>query len=186
MVLATHLYTQLQSLVRAVHIALIPAITLRHTHVCSCTNMHTRGIEPRSQAWKACMMPLHYVCDYKISLLGKEGTVLLNATTRTYFVLTHVIMRGPDPTRKCENAETRDRTGDLQIFGLTLSQLSYRGLAGLWPRGSCLDAITKVYFIIHTCNIDTRDGSDTQFIKALCGDRAHDHTLTKRMLYQLS
>ena len=26
------------------------------------------------------------------------------------------------------NAETRDRTGDLQIFSLTLSQLSYRGL----------------------------------------------------------
>ena len=26
-----------------------------------------------------------------------------------------------------EHAETRDRTGDLQIFGLTLSQLSYRG-----------------------------------------------------------
>ena len=25
-------------------------------------------------------------------------------------------------------AETRDRTGDLQIFSLTLSQLSYRGL----------------------------------------------------------
>ena len=25
-------------------------------------------------------------------------------------------------------AETRDRTGDLQIFNLTLSQLSYRGL----------------------------------------------------------
>ena len=26
------------------------------------------------------------------------------------------------------DAETRERTGDLQIFGLTLSQLSYRGL----------------------------------------------------------
>ena len=26
-----------------------------------------------------------------------------------------------------ENAETRDRTGDLQIFSLSLSQLSYRG-----------------------------------------------------------
>ena len=25
------------------------------------------------------------------------------------------------------HAEIRDRTGDLQIFGLTLSQLSYRG-----------------------------------------------------------
>ena len=26
------------------------------------------------------------------------------------------------------SAETRDRTGDLQIFSLTLSQLSYRGM----------------------------------------------------------
>ena len=26
-----------------------------------------------------------------------------------------------------KSAETRDRTGDLQIFSLTLSQLSYRG-----------------------------------------------------------
>ena len=24
--------------------------------------MHTQGIEPWSQAWKACMIPLHYVC----------------------------------------------------------------------------------------------------------------------------
>ena len=29
----------------------------------------------------------------------------------------------------CKDAETRDRTGDLQIFSLTLSQLSYRSLA---------------------------------------------------------
>ena len=29
--------------------------------------MHTRGIEPRSQAWKACMMPLHYVCNCQSS-----------------------------------------------------------------------------------------------------------------------
>ena len=29
--------------------------------------------------------------------------------------------------QKKKNAETRDRTGDLQIFSLTLSQLSYRG-----------------------------------------------------------
>ena len=33
------------------------------------------------------------------------------------------------PFRIVKNAETRDRAGDLQIFGLTLSQLSYRGLA---------------------------------------------------------
>ena len=30
-------------------------------------------------------------------------------------------------SRDCKSAETRDRTGDLQIFSLTLSQLSYRG-----------------------------------------------------------
>ena len=44
----------------------------------------------------------------------------------------------PSPTVLCDlhqfrpqprsHAETRDRTGDLQIFSLTLSQLSYRGL----------------------------------------------------------
>ena len=36
-----------------------------------------------------------------------------------------------DPDR--QHAETRDRAGDLQIFSLTLSQLSYRGSA-LPPR----------------------------------------------------
>ena len=30
--------------------------------------------------------------------------------------------------KRLKYAETRDRTGDLQIFSLTLSQLSYRGL----------------------------------------------------------
>ena len=30
------------------------------------------------------------------------------------------------------HAETRDRTGDLQIFSLTLSQLSYRGSCEFW------------------------------------------------------
>ena len=31
------------------------------------------------------------------------------------------------------NAVTQDRTGDLQIFSLTLSQLSYRGLGAIAP-----------------------------------------------------
>ena len=34
-------------------------------------------------------------------------------------------------TQTSINAETRDRTGDLQIFSLTLSQLSYRGFGRL-------------------------------------------------------
>jgi hypothetical protein len=48
-------------------------------------------------------------------------------------------------TNWIKNAETRDRTGDLQIFGLTLSQLSYRGSArivGLAYAWDCLGAIT--------------------------------------------
>ena len=36
-------------------------------------------------------------------------------------------------------AETRDRTGDLQIFSLTLSQLSYRGVLVLQVYGTTLD-----------------------------------------------
>ena len=39
--------------------------------------------------------------------------------------LHHVPLLTSEPKK---NAETRDRTGDLQIFSLTLSQLSYRGL----------------------------------------------------------
>ena len=39
------------------------------------------------------------------------------------------------PLRREKCAETRDRTGDLQIFSLTLSQLSYRGSVDhLWNR----------------------------------------------------
>ena len=33
----------------------------------------------------------------------------------------------PKGSTGLQYAETRDRTGDLQIFSLTLSQLSYRG-----------------------------------------------------------
>ena len=43
----------------------------------------------------------------------------------------HIVVRLKHTTAASyyQNAETRDRAGDLQIFGLTLSQLSYRGLA---------------------------------------------------------
>ena len=38
---------------------------------------------------------------------------------------------------KLGNAETQDRTGDLQIFGLTLSRLSYRGLDARFEIAVC-------------------------------------------------
>ena len=41
-----------------------------------------------------------------------------------------------------KDAETRDRTGDLQIFSLTLSQLSYRGSGIQEPRALMVVTIT--------------------------------------------
>ena len=43
-------------------------------------------------------------------------------------------------------AETRDRTGDLQIFSLTLSQLSYRGAANRYVRSdrSCIGVVQRL------------------------------------------
>ena len=41
---------------------------------------------------------------------------------------THMHVVRTDTERAVANAETHDRTGDLQIFSLTLSQLSYRSL----------------------------------------------------------
>ena len=41
------------------------------------------------------------------------------------------------------HAETRDRAGDLQIFSLTLSQLSYRGLP-VWFQSKIYEA-TRVF-----------------------------------------
>ena len=47
---------------KTVHIHM-PALGSMHALPAKSIEMHTLGIEPRSQAWKACMMPLHYVCD---------------------------------------------------------------------------------------------------------------------------
>ena len=41
----------------------VPASDL---HVLPGTGLRTPGIEPGSQAWEACMMPLHYVCQIDI------------------------------------------------------------------------------------------------------------------------
>ena len=44
------------------------------------------------------------------------------------FSCCHSSQRSSRPSQAFSHAETRDRTGDLQIFSLMLSQLSYRGL----------------------------------------------------------
>ena len=100
-------------------------------------------------------MPLHYVCGYFwracVSLYscvlspcmpcrGVRCTgaavlcicVCMCVLGRTYVCSTSWV---PLPQLK-RNAETRDRTEDLQIFGLTLSQLSYRGLVA-WQQREC-------------------------------------------------
>ena len=56
-----------------------------------------------------------------------------------------------------ENAETRDRTGGLQIFSLTLSQLSYRGTGTLVCRKPP-PTRRKSYPVMHR-NLVVRTGS---------------------------
>ena len=48
-----------------------------------------------------------------------------------------------------KGAETRDRTGDLQIFSLTKSQLSYRGHTT--QSATCVQWIACVNFPGHIC-----------------------------------
>ena len=52
-----------------------------------------------------------------------------------------------------ENAETRDRTGDLQIFSLTLSQLSYRGLIT-----TLFEYTTRLSFLVFEAKQGERTG----------------------------
>ena len=70
---------------------------------------------------------------------------------------------GPALTRKVSMrrtgvAETRDRTGDLQIFGLTLSQLSYRGSVAARLRSSFGFAISNRFAkgTVAQCNLEGR------------------------------
>ena len=90
------------------------------------------------------MMPLHYVCGYFlracVSLYSKVLCVIAchlcvlrkrACIEERCMCARHHGRRAPGGkllAQLKQNAETRDRTGDLQIFGLTLSQLSYRGL----------------------------------------------------------
>ena len=52
---------------------------------------------------------------------------LLGAYSGTFRPIYVVLRSGGGGVQQNKNAETRDRSGDLQIFRLTLSQLSYRG-----------------------------------------------------------
>ena len=67
-----------------------------------------------------CMALTHYRCTLPLWPGQKRG-----ATCVEYSRECRETRAGWQQTT---DAETRDRSGDLQIFSLTLSQLSYRGL----------------------------------------------------------
>ena len=78
---------------------------------------------------------------YAASLTGFEpaifplgGGCVIHCATETRTIYTY---SGISVTQKNIFAATRDRTGDLQIFSLTLSQLSYSGTA---------DTIRNIFF----------------------------------------
>ena len=68
----------------------------------------------------------------------------------------------PAASRRVVLAETQDRTGGLQIFGLTLSQLSYRGLKA-FVHEKCL--VVKSQHMSQRCSVtDFRTGVTTSLI----------------------
>ena len=59
--------------------------------------------------------------------VGSELIAFASATNKVQGALWPRVFTRSDSANSVEFAETRDRAGDLQIFSLTLSQLSYRG-----------------------------------------------------------
>ena len=92
------------------------------------------GLEPGPSACEADVMPLHHVPSAKhgtqVHRLEDHCAVFCAVGFASYVAgcLSGIGPRGPEPpSRQWKSvAETRDRTGDLQIFSLTLS--SYRGM----------------------------------------------------------
>ena len=92
------------------------------------------GFEPtpfRTGAWSQRLRPLGQTVS--ATLLGLPGQETPSRHAACYgeewfSQVRHLAVFCIRESRVCENAETRDRTGDLQIFSLTLSQLSYYGI----------------------------------------------------------
>ena len=73
-----------------------------------------------------------------------------------------------DDIKGSKYAETRDRAGDLQIFSLTLSQLSYRGHAAV-----AMDNATNIH--APRCIIDWHDwAGQSSWSFTTAGDNAPD------------
>ena len=84
-----------------------------------------RGIEPRPRPWKG-----HILTD---RLMGRTRTGL---SVESYVYI--LCYRHEHHLKKEKNIATnRDRTSDLKIFSLTLSQLSYWGLDGTARKHLC-------------------------------------------------
>ena len=101
-----------------------------HFRPISPTEAVTRGLfwelNPGPLAPEARIIPLDQAaCAVHVFLPSLWN--LLGAFSGMFRPIYVVLRNGGGGVQQNKNAETRDRTGDLQIFGLTLSQLSYRG-----------------------------------------------------------
>jgi hypothetical protein len=93
-------------------------------------------LRPGPSACEADVMPLYHVPSAKhgtqVHRLEAHYAVFCAVGFASYVAgcLSGIGPRGPEPpSRQWKSfAETRGRTGDLQIFSLALSQLSYRGI----------------------------------------------------------
>ena len=104
-------------------------------------------LNPGPSACEADVIPLHHVplrrrgakrlCSLSCAILAWGLRTGIGEFPSTFLQLSkasaglqrlqNALAAALAPDARKQNAETRDRTGDLQIFSLTLSQLSYRG-----------------------------------------------------------
>ena len=91
--------------------------------------MDTLGFEPRALR-RADVIPLHHV---PLRSRGTQRIYSFSCAAAAGLPVLRLFVQKSARRARRQNAETRDRTGDLQIFGLTLPQLSYRGIRVTLP-----------------------------------------------------
>ena len=94
-----------------------------HDHTCNGATTTTNRQQPPNKHTQIEIPPGKHVFQSKTNPIMTDA----NPATTKETIPDTAAQTQHDANWGHKTAETRDRTGDLQIFSLTLSQLSYRG-----------------------------------------------------------
>ena len=88
-----------------------------------------RGSSPRAQGLRVTLLNAGLFRELNAGPFPPQGRIITldHPVHPAFQIVNFISKKNFDILHHEKYAETRDRTGDLQIFSLTLSQLSYRG-----------------------------------------------------------